>query len=120
MDDRFHWADYVIFVAFMCISFAIGIYHSLTGGRQRTTSEFIMANRKLKVFPTVLSMVMSFLSAITIIGNTAEVYAYGTMFVVYWIPGVLMGSILLERIVVPWIYRLQLISIFDVSISIAR
>ena len=44
-----HWADYLIFVLVLLISVIIGIYHAATGGRQRTTEEFIMANRQLKV-----------------------------------------------------------------------
>ena len=44
-----HWADYVIFTVFLVISMGIGLYYALTGGKQRTTEEFIMADRKLQV-----------------------------------------------------------------------
>ena len=42
-----HWLDVFILGIFLLISIGIGVYHALTGGRQRTTAEFIMANRKL-------------------------------------------------------------------------
>ena len=71
-----HWFDYFILAAFLLVSVGIGVYHALTGGRQRTTSEFIMANRKLQVIPTVISMMVSFQSAIMILGIVAEMYRY--------------------------------------------
>jgi hypothetical protein len=49
-----HWVDYVIFVLFLAISMGIGLFFSLTGGRQKTTEEFIMADRTLKVKQTSL------------------------------------------------------------------
>ena len=71
-----HWLDVMILGIFLLISIGIGIYHALTGGRQRTTAEFIMANRKLQVIPTVISMMVSFQSAIMILGTVAEMYRY--------------------------------------------
>ena len=118
--EKFHWADYILLISFLGISFGIGVYHSLTGGKQRTTGEFIMANRKLKIIPTVLSMVMSFLSAILIVGASAEIYSYGTMMAVWVIPGQIIGGLVIERIIVPWLYPLQLVSVFDVGISYIR
>jgi hypothetical protein len=44
-----HWADYLILVLFLCISIGIGIYQACSGGRQKTTSEFIQGDRQLKV-----------------------------------------------------------------------
>ena len=115
MEDRFHWADYVIFISFLCISFGIGVYHSLTGGKQRTTMEFIMADRKLRIIPTVLSIVMSYVSAIMIVGTTAEIYSYGTMMMLWFLPGVVIGGVFIERFIVPWLFPLSLVSVFDVS-----
>src|SRR5678816_1708257 len=78
--DYLTWPDYLILVAFFVISIGIGVYHAFTGGRQKTTTEFIMANRSLKVLPTSLSLLVSYLSAIMILGNTAEMYSYGSMY----------------------------------------
>jgi len=110
------WPDYVILAVFLAISLGIGVYHALTGGRQHTTLEFIMANRRLRVLPTTISLLVSFQSAVKILGLTAEMYQYGIQFLV-WIPvGYSMTIILSERLVIPWIYPLQLVSINDVSI----
>ena len=71
------WPDYVVLAVFLSISLGIGFYHSLTGGRQRTTEEFIMANRRLNILPTTLSLFVSLQSAIAMLGLTAEMYMYG-------------------------------------------
>ena len=72
-----HWADWLIFVTFLLVSLGIGVYHAVTGGKQRTTQEFIMANRKLNVLPTMLSLLVSYQSAIMVLGLTAEMYTRG-------------------------------------------
>ena len=51
-----HWADYLIFAVFLTISIGIGLFFSLTGGRQKTTEEFIMADRSLKVSVVLISV----------------------------------------------------------------
>ena len=113
--ETMHWLDYFIFIAFLAASLGIGIYHSLTGGRQKTTQEFIMANRKLKVLPTMISLVASYRSAIMILGQTAEMYNWGIQ---AWVIGDLVwiaSNILTERLIVPWIYPLKLTSSFEVN-----
>ena len=40
--------DYVVFIMMLVISVGIGVYHSLTGGKQRTTSEYLTGDRKLR------------------------------------------------------------------------
>jgi len=109
------WPDYAVLVTFLAISLGIGVYHSLTGGRQRSTEEFFMANRRLAVIPTTLSMFVSFQSAITMLGMTAEAYMYGSQLMV-WVPtGFAITTVLAERLFVPWIFPLQLVSVNDVS-----
>lgn len=109
------WPDYVVLAVFLGTSLGIGVYHSLTGGRQRTTSEFIMANRRLSVLPTTISLLVSFQSATLIIGLTAEMYQYGIHFLMWAPVGLSITVLLCERVVVPWLYPLQLVSINDVS-----
>ncbi|ELU06836.1 hypothetical protein CAPTEDRAFT_91192 [Capitella teleta] len=110
-----HWADYLIFAFFLLVSLAIGVYHAFSGNKQRTTQEFIMADRNLKVLPTVLSLLVSYQSAIMVVGCSAEIYSYGTQ---QWF-GVLIGYtfaiLLAERLFVPWIFPLQLTSVYEVS-----
>jgi len=115
MQPLLKWPDYLILASFLLISLAIGLYHSLTGGRQKTTEEFIMANRRLQVLPTAISLLVSYQSAIMVLGYTAEVYSYGPQLIILSGFCFLLNAILVERIFVPWLYRLKLVSVNEVS-----
>jgi len=110
------WLDYVVMAAFLCVSLGIGIYHSLSGGRQRTTSEFISGNRRLSVIPTAVSLFVSFVSAIALLGGMTEFYQYGLMFFVWAPPSFVVALVVTERLIIPWLYPLRLVSINGVSI----
>src|SRR6218665_3123434 len=112
--DYLSWPDYLILAAFLLISVGIGVYHSLTGGRQRTTSEFIMANRSLKVLPTTISLLVSFQSAIVILGMTAEMYSYGSLYMAVMLVSFTLAIILTMQVAIPWLYPLKLVSINEV------
>lgn len=118
MESDLKWPDYLILVGFFVISLAIGIYHSLTGGRQKTISEFIMGNRRLKVIPTAISMLVSFQSAILLLSHTAEIYSFGVQFSIFCIVANTVVFVLMERIIVPWLYPLKLVSIYEVSLGL--
>ena len=48
------------------------MYFAFTGGRQRTTSEYLTGNRKLSTIPVSLSMFMSLISGVYVIGQTGN------------------------------------------------
>lgn len=79
---RFGAVDFTVFAVMLLLSAIIGIYHAFTGGRQRTTKEFLFANRGMMGIPVALSLLASFMSAITILGVPSEMYIYGTQ---YWL-----------------------------------
>ena len=74
-----------------------------------------MANRRLGILPTTLSLFVSFQSAIMMLGLTAEMYMYGVQWLV-WLPlSYTVAFILTERLVIPWLYPLKLVSVNAVS-----
>uniref|UniRef100_A0A915J7G9 Sodium-coupled monocarboxylate transporter 1 n=1 Tax=Romanomermis culicivorax TaxID=13658 RepID=A0A915J7G9_ROMCU len=105
-------ADYVVFVAILVSSAAVGFYHACRGGRQRTNREFLMADRNMPVFPVAMSLMATILSAISILGLTSELYFYGTM---YWtiILAYLISITLSSTIVLPILYDLKLTSAYE-------
>ena len=115
MPPSLQWPDYIVFCAFLVVSLGIGIFHSRTGGKQKSTQEFILANRKLHVIPTMLSLVASYTSAISIIGSTAEMYNWGIQAWPLGAVGTLGTSLIAERLIVPWIFPLKLVSSYEVS-----
>ena len=60
--DSFQWYDYVIFTVTLLISLGIGVYYAMTGGKQRTTKEFHMADRSMSIIPVALSVYVSNIS----------------------------------------------------------
>ncbi|XP_072313179.1 sodium-dependent multivitamin transporter-like [Eucyclogobius newberryi] len=105
-------ADYAIFAVLLGASLAIGVYYALSGGRQRTTREFLLADRSMGCLPVSLSLIASFQSAVAIIGVPAEVYTHGTQ---YWFIGCsyVLGLLVPAHVFVPVLYRLKLSSAYQ-------
>uniref|UniRef100_A0A671WBG6 Sodium-dependent multivitamin transporter n=1 Tax=Sparus aurata TaxID=8175 RepID=A0A671WBG6_SPAAU len=104
--------DFVIFGVLLAASLGIGLYHALSGGRQRTTQEFLMADRSMKCLPVSLSLIASFQSAVAIIGVPAEIYTHGTQ---YWFIGCayILGLLIPAHVFIPILYRLRLSSAYQ-------
>ena len=73
VENPLNIVDYIIFVLTIAISIGIGIFHAVCGGKQRTTSEYFVGNRKMSILPVALSLMVSFESSITMLGTPAEV-----------------------------------------------
>ena len=110
--NRFHIVDYILFVVMLLVSLGIGIYSSCTGGRQKTTSEYLMGNRQLKLTPVALSIGVSMVSANTLVGAPAEVYGFG---ISHGLIGILipLSGVILAFTLVQVIYPLNVISIHE-------
>ena len=113
--DKFHWADYVVFAFMLSISCAIGLYHAFTGGKQKTQKEFLLANRNMYTIPTAISMTVSLLSSVLILGYLAEMYIYGTQLWMYSI-GASLSCVFAGLLFVPLLYPINLTSSFEVGL----
>ncbi|XP_033759613.1 uncharacterized protein LOC117341863 [Pecten maximus] len=104
--------DYVIFGITIVISISIGLYHAFAGGRQKTTSEFLVGNRRMKVLPVAISLMVSFESSIMMLGVPAEVYEYGIQYVLQLI-SFLIATSLAIHILVPLLHPLKITSAYE-------
>ena len=111
--NQFGIADYVVFALFLVISAGIGIFFSLTGGRQKTTKEYLMGNRSMSLIPVSISILVSFKSAILILGSPAEIYLNGTIFMLGSL-GMALACLLSSMIFVPLFFPLKITSAFEV------
>ncbi|XP_054267670.1 sodium-coupled monocarboxylate transporter 2-like [Macrosteles quadrilineatus] len=90
VEHHFVWLDYSVFGGMLLVSTGIGLYHGCRllrpgdGEARDSPGEFLIANGKLGTVPVALSMLASFLSSITLMGQPAEVYLYGSQM---WIFG---------------------------------
>lgn len=78
--NRFTIWDYLVFAGMLCVSASIGIYYAFFGSKNATPDEFLMGSRNLRVAPVALSILASFMSAITLLGTATEMYVYGTQY----------------------------------------
>ena len=109
-----HIADWIIFAVMLIFSCAIGLYHSCTGGKQQTNDEYLMGNRQMKLVPSTISMTVSFLSSILILGIPAEMYQFGTQFFMASC-GLALAAVFAAYIYVPVFYPIKMTSINKVS-----
>ncbi|XP_030838997.1 sodium-coupled monocarboxylate transporter 2-like [Strongylocentrotus purpuratus] len=100
--------DYVVLGAMLSVSAGIGVFYAFTGGRQSTAREFLLANRNMNPIPVAMSLVASFISAITVLGTPAEMYLNGPMYWLYGIAFIFTG--LLTSLFLPTFYRLGVTS----------
>ncbi|XP_070575499.1 sodium-dependent multivitamin transporter-like isoform X2 [Ptychodera flava] len=68
--------DYVVFSAMLGVSLVTGIYHGVKSGQRSGTSEFLVADKSMNCLPVAMSLSVSFLSALTILGMSAEIFIY--------------------------------------------
>ena len=79
-------------------------------------SEYLVGNRQLSVLPVAASIFMSFISAILILGNTAEMYQHGAE-LLWQAFGGAFAFCASAIIFVPILYPLNLTSAFQVKMS---
>ncbi|KAK3088216.1 hypothetical protein FSP39_016248 [Pinctada imbricata] len=112
----FHWADYLVFGCTVGICAVIGLYHAIRDQRRKknTTEEFLLAGRKMAVFPVSLSMLGSFISANTLLGTPAEMYNFNTMY--WWISvGFIVAIVGATQIFLPIFYNLKVTSVYQIT-----
>ncbi|KAM4903907.1 sodium-dependent multivitamin transporter [Sylvia borin] len=104
--------DYSIFALLLVLSSAIGLYYALSGDRQRTVQEFLLANRDMSCLPVALSLLASFQSAVAILGVPSEIFRFGTE---YWFLGCsyFLGLLIPAHIFIPVFYRLRITSTYE-------
>lgn len=116
---QFGNVDFAVFGVMLLLSTFIGIYHAFTGGRQRTTKEFLFANRGMMAIPVALSLLASFMSAITILGVPSEIYIFGTQ---YWL--IIASYVILfpsvALIFVPVFRAVDISSSYEVSTGLVK
>ncbi|OXB54706.1 hypothetical protein ASZ78_006745, partial [Callipepla squamata] len=106
--------DYGVFGLMLLISTAIGLFHGLSKGGQKTSEDFFMGGRRMAAVPVGLSLSASFMSAIQVLGVPAEAYRYGSKFL-WMCLGQLLNTLLTTHLFLPVFYRLGLTSTYEVG-----
>ena len=95
-----------MFNALLVFLTIVGIYHSFTGGKQKTTDEYLRGGQTIAIWPAILSLSVSFMSSVSMLGLPAEIYTFGGQF---WLGtlGWTLGHFLSVLVYVPVLYPLQ-------------
>ncbi|XP_017869858.1 PREDICTED: putative sodium-dependent multivitamin transporter [Drosophila arizonae] len=104
--------DYAILAVVLIISIGIGVYYRYVDNKQSNTTAFFLADRSMGVTPVAFSLMASFMSAVTILGVSMEIYQYGTMFVIINISYVLSTPVA-AYLILPVFYRLKTASVYE-------
>ncbi|EDV98306.1 putative sodium-dependent multivitamin transporter [Drosophila grimshawi] len=104
--------DALVLASILIISALIGIYYRYTGGKQKTTQEYLMADQSMSAFPVSFSLMASFMSAITLLGVSSESYQFGTLFGVINI-SYLLSTPIAAYIFLPVFYRMRTTSVYE-------
>ena len=112
--SKLQWYDYLLFALTLVISLGIGLYYGFVGTKQKTTKDYLRGGKSLGVIPVALSMFMSYISAILVLGNTAEMYQHGSQQFLASI-GSSLAYASTALLLVPLFYPLDITSSFEVS-----
>ncbi|XP_016281242.1 sodium-coupled monocarboxylate transporter 1-like isoform X1 [Monodelphis domestica] len=105
--------DYFVFGAMLLISALIGLYYYLTE-RHDSDSDFLMGGRQMPGYTVSLSLLASFLSALTVLGMPVEVYYYGAIYLYDILTFTIVIGITGE-VYLPIFYRLKITSTYEVD-----
>ncbi|KAH3802740.1 hypothetical protein DPMN_156420 [Dreissena polymorpha] len=111
---KFQALDWVLFALMLGISAVIGIFYAVKEflNKNSNNADYLMGGRNMQLVPVATSILVSFMSAILIIGMPAEMYTAGTLYFMYLI-GMILAIILSAIIFVPLLYPLRLTSSFE-------
>ncbi|XP_076236269.1 sodium-coupled monocarboxylate transporter 1 isoform X2 [Calliopsis andreniformis] len=76
----FSWADYMVLAAMLIISCMIGTFYGCFAKEQETSQDFLLGGSNMGTVPMAMSLAASFITAIELLGNPAEMYEQGTQF----------------------------------------
>jgi Na+/proline symporter len=72
--EKFGALEYAVFSSILVASAGIGVYYGWIGRKKaQSNDEFLTAGKSMPILPVSLSLICSFVSAITILGNPPEV-----------------------------------------------
>ena len=109
---QFHWADYLVFVLVLAASCGVGLYYAFCQ-KNNTTDDYLMGGRNMAVLPVTLSLYISFISAISFLGDPVEVYKNGSV-QVSMVIGYTLALIFMAVFVVPQFHKTQITSAYEV------
>jgi solute carrier family 5 (sodium-coupled monocarboxylate transporter), member 8/12 len=78
-DGAFTGYDYAIVIGMLVISLGIGVFYGFFDKKSGSSADFMLGS-DMSIFPVTLSLTTSFITAIELLGNPAEIFFNGSQF----------------------------------------
>ncbi|XP_067675334.1 sodium/iodide cotransporter-like [Haliotis asinina] len=105
-------SDFIVCGASLAFTLGIGLAFAIKSRKSQDPSEFLVAGRSMGVLPVTLSLVVTFISALTLLGLPVETYTYSTMF--WWLAlGMLIAVAGSAHIFNPVLHNLGITSAYE-------
>ncbi|KAK0088091.1 hypothetical protein PV325_013187 [Microctonus aethiopoides] len=108
----FSWVDYVVLGIMLLVSCLIGTFYVCFAKKQETSQDFLLGGSSMGTFPMAMSLAASFITAIELLGNPAEMYSQGTQFWMTCFAFILVVPIA-SRLYLPVYMKLRLTSSYE-------
>ncbi|CAK8683331.1 unnamed protein product [Clavelina lepadiformis] len=109
---QFGIVDFVVFIGLLVMTMLVGIYHAYRDRKKSNLDNYYFGGRNMPPIPVGLSISVTFISAMTVIGYPTETYLFGT--VIGWFCFVnFIPTTVACVIYIPLVHRLKLASIYE-------
>ncbi|XP_016281293.2 sodium-coupled monocarboxylate transporter 1-like [Monodelphis domestica] len=109
--DIFTGWDYLVFAFPLVFLAIVGIYFALTE-HYESDENFLLAGRQMTGYPVSMSLIVSFLSSVTMLSLPVEVYLYGAKFF-NLVFGYAVVTFISGELFLPLFYRLDITSTYE-------
>lgn len=125
---RFGTADYAVFIFMLMTCSVVGLYFGLQDHKKQkkdklkqrrgsAAADYLMGGRNMQVFPVAMSLVASFVSGITLLGTSTEIYLYGAQYALILVGPTVMG-VFMHYFIIPVFHDLKMTSMYEVSCKV--
>jgi insulin-like growth factor 2 mRNA-binding protein 1 len=124
--QKFGWPDYLVFYSMLVVSVLVGVYFAYRDHQKRKNvtesrrgslvQNYLVGGRKMPVFPVSMSLVASWMSGISLLGTSTEIYLYGCSFMYTILPAYIMAFVT-YHVYLPVYHDLKITTIYEVRIK---
>lgn len=112
--------DFIVFALFLLIPIFVALFFAFRGGKQRTTNEFLLADKKLQSWLVAISLVASYFSSVALMGTAAEVFSYGLQYIMLALLSFWTVAGAVHTLFIPMFHRLKVVSVNEVILVLFK
>ncbi|RZC38845.1 SSF domain containing protein, partial [Asbolus verrucosus] len=112
MQNSFTWPDYLVLATMLIVSCGIGLFYGFIGSKHTSSDDFLLGGSSMGTFPMAMSLAASFVTAVELLGNPAEMYNHGTQFLMICLAFILVVP-LTSNLYLPIFMSLRLTSSYE-------